>query len=701
MSEQTTTGATSVEKVTWLFENTGYDVSQAVGEEPGTVDYFATARTGVVRPRTYWKVWEMCPSALETALEELERERRRHQADRALGIVMQGGLPAGYRVDFTGRATNLITVRRLALELSGVADEVRDFVEDYESRWGPQHYVPRRGRLQNGEVVALEQHIESWVRTGKQQTLLITGSPGVGKRTAIRHAMYQAGTAFQSDIDNATPLIWIGETDPARDDVLYQHWAIAVRMGQGLTTEHEALYRRVITSIHPIASSGSESSTVEIEVLPPDAIEVDNWFRRGLPQEVAERFSMAINRVPPFRDLALAPARFSALRDAINSTPASQSNLLSEWIARVVAAYTESELDKQATSELVISHIEQFALRQFALDQGFTWSEVSKNYLARERLGRSSWFVAKDAHSLTSHKDDTLYFSNVLIRDYFVARRIAAEVLAGRSEILTRYHFPQEYVLLFLAVISPEVAARATADRTEELRASVESEVERRLQLTLAHLLKRSAGSVRSHLKTIKKRLSAQDAITLQYELTRIEQELTFQSALAEQTRLLHEVPEMVIAALSVEDVIEPIVHQQRENHPRVQCEVQVPMGLRVRASLDGLREVLSCLLENAFQAAAFTDGQTAPRVMVRAARVGDTVRIDILDNGPGIAAEDRERIFEPYVTTKKGGDGKPLGTGMGLAIARRYAQHMGGRVGLDAERTETCFYLQLVAWKD
>ncbi len=214
-------------------------------------------------------------------------------------------------------------------------------------------------------------------------------------------------------------------------------------------------------------------------------------------------------------------------------------------------------------------------------------------------------------------------------------------------------------------------------------------------------MLKRSSGAIRSHLNTLKKRLSSEEVGALQYELTRIEQELTFQSDLAEQTRLLHEVPEMVTEAMSVEEVLEPIIRQQQENYPSVQCDLQLPAGLRVRASRDGLREVLSCLLENAFQATAYTKELASPRVTVLAERVGDTVRIDILDNGPGIAAKDRERIFEPYVTTKKGGEGKPMGTGMGLAIARRYAQHMGGRVGLDADSPETCFYVQLVAWKD
>ena len=52
-----------------------------------------------------------------------------------------------------------------------------------------------------------------------------------------------------------------------------------------------------------------------------------------------------------------------------------------------------------------------------------------------------------------------------------------------------------------------------------------------------------------------------------------------------------------------------------------------------------------------------------------------DGVLVRIRDNGPGIAHEDRSRIFEPYFTTKAGG------TGLGLAIVHRIVSDHGGTV--------------------
>ncbi|WCQ92910.1 MULTISPECIES: HAMP domain-containing sensor histidine kinase [Sorangium] len=115
----------------------------------------------------------------------------------------------------------------------------------------------------------------------------------------------------------------------------------------------------------------------------------------------------------------------------------------------------------------------------------------------------------------------------------------------------------------------------------------------------------------------------------------------------------------------------------------------------------EALREVMQCLMENAFHAAVTDKSGPTSRVRAVARQVGSVVRIEIRDTGCGVPPEDRQRIFEPLVTTKKGGAGKPRGTGLGLPIARRYAEHMHGHVGLDEAASETCFYIDLVAWRD
>jgi signal transduction histidine kinase len=61
--------------------------------------------------------------------------------------------------------------------------------------------------------------------------------------------------------------------------------------------------------------------------------------------------------------------------------------------------------------------------------------------------------------------------------------------------------------------------------------------------------------------------------------------------------------------------------------------------------------------------------------------RIGGTASVSVCDEGPGVAAEDRQRIFERFERAQSRG----AGTGLGLAISRRLARSMGGDVTLDS----------------
>ena len=91
------------------------------------------------------------------------------------------------------------------------------------------------------------------------------------------------------------------------------------------------------------------------------------------------------------------------------------------------------------------------------------------------------------------------------------------------------------------------------------------------------------------------------------------------------------------------------------------------------------LRAVMQNLLANA---AKFTraPGEKADLV-VDGGRVADGWRVQVSDRGPGIAEEDRERVFEPLAR----GDEEVEGSGIGLATCRRIVEAHGGRIGLAA----------------
>ncbi len=99
-----------------------------------------------------------------------------------------------------------------------------------------------------------------------------------------------------------------------------------------------------------------------------------------------------------------------------------------------------------------------------------------------------------------------------------------------------------------------------------------------------------------------------------------------------------------------------------------------------VLADADQLHQVLLNLIVNAQQS---LQDQTAPRrihVQSRFEEATETIRITVADNGPGIPAHLRARIFEPYFTTKPMG----IGTGVGLAVSLGIVEAHGGTLTVD-----------------
>lgn len=70
---------------------------------------------------------------------------------------------------------------------------------------------------------------------------------------------------------------------------------------------------------------------------------------------------------------------------------------------------------------------------------------------------------------------------------------------------------------------------------------------------------------------------------------------------------------------------------------------------------------------------------------------VQEGLHVRIADDGPGISTPDRDRVFEPFYTTRR----EEGGTGMGLSIVRALLQACGGSIQLDAVERGTAFEIR------
>lgn len=119
-----------------------------------------------------------------------------------------------------------------------------------------------------------------------------------------------------------------------------------------------------------------------------------------------------------------------------------------------------------------------------------------------------------------------------------------------------------------------------------------------------------------------------------------------------------------------------------------------VDAGLRVSCNPTGIERVLGNLLGNAIQ---HTPGGGTVYVWAEP-RAGE-VCVGVTDTGPGIPAEYRQRIFEPYWS--KSPDGSRQGSGLGLAIAKEIVEEHGGQLWLESsEGTGSTFCFTLPAAK-
>ena len=123
-----------------------------------------------------------------------------------------------------------------------------------------------------------------------------------------------------------------------------------------------------------------------------------------------------------------------------------------------------------------------------------------------------------------------------------------------------------------------------------------------------------------------------------------------------------------------LEDVLRPY---QAGLPPRVGLTLDLDGATPpVRADRRLLERALVNLIENALQAV----GEAGEiRVSLRARDEGRRVEIEVRDSGPGVAPEARDRIFEPFFSTKTSG------SGLGLALVKKIAEDHGGGVRLES----------------
>ena len=178
--------------------------------------------------------------------------------------------------------------------------------------------------------------------------------------------------------------------------------------------------------------------------------------------------------------------------------------------------------------------------------------------------------------------------------------------------------------------------------------------------------------------------------------LSRLIEEILDLARLESGRLTLNPVP-LDLAAL-IRHSIDAIAHLHQERGVQLEVHLEADPAMVV-GDHDRLEQVIINLLDNASK---FAD-RNQPKVRLSLYRHRRHFRLSVEDNGAGISAEERERVFEKFHQIQQDDDiprGRPRGSGLGLPISRGIIAHLGGRLWVEDAKTlgGACLTLELPA---
>jgi two-component system sensor histidine kinase KdpD len=237
--------------------------------------------------------------------------------------------------------------------------------------------------------------------------------------------------------------------------------------------------------------------------------------------------------------------------------------------------------------------------------------------------------------------------------------------------------------------LAKDIAAARLAAETDRLRQALLTSISHDLRTPLASIIG-SASSLATHGEELDPPVRLSLLKTIQEEAERLNR---FIGNLLDMTRLESGAfaPRTSLADLS--DLVGAALQRAQSILSDHTIEISLQPGLPMLA-LDVvlMEQVLFNLLDNAAKYAL-----TGSKIAIRAHRDGDSVLLEVADEGEGIPQADCERIFDKFFRVHRT-DRQRVGTGLGLAICRGFVEAMGGTISAAnrADRSGAIFTLRL-----
>jgi len=254
---------------------------------------------------------------------------------------------------------------------------------------------------------------------------------------------------------------------------------------------------------------------------------------------------------------------------------------------------------------------------------------------------------------------------------------------------VTPVDMPQGRLLLEFRPIDQQLRA------AREEREAVQQRANQELIRNLAHEIKNPLGGIRGSAQLLDSELAGMDnaAELREYTQVIIGEADRLQDLMQ---RLLSSHRAMQPAQIGIHDVLERVRRLIHAEFPGVRVRRDYDTSLPdITGDREQLIQAILNIVRNAAQAMK-GDGEIVTRtralrqVTLAKKRYRLALELQVIDNGPGVPAEIRDRIFYPLVSGRAGG------TGLGLALAQSIVQQHHGSIEVESRPGRTCFTLRL-----
>ena len=241
------------------------------------------------------------------------------------------------------------------------------------------------------------------------------------------------------------------------------------------------------------------------------------------------------------------------------------------------------------------------------------------------------------------------------------------------------------------AVVMELCAAGGSVRIAREEQVMAQSQASQTLLRQLAHEIRNPLGGIRGAAQLLEAEL--EDSDLKEYTQVIIQETNRLQSLL---DRLLAPAKRPVVQTVNLHEVLERVRSLLQAEYPRLDIRRDYDISL---PELEGDPEqLIQAVLNIARNAAQALEGvgrivlrtRVARQVTLAMKRWKLAVRVDVIDNGPGIPEEMRDQVFFPLISGREGG------SGLGLTLAQTLVQRHEGAIQMESQPGRTCFSIYL-----